>query len=73
MLEPTTFHRASSVSPLSAEKIFTNNSGALVQNATIVKPITRGEIPKRTASEEAHDTRTSAHFMSITNPMSKKI
>jgi len=68
---PMTFQSASSVCHLIAEKIFTNNSGALVPNATIVNQITSGEIPYLLAKLEAQVTNTSAHFISTTKPINK--
>lgn len=72
IFDQITFHSANSVCPLKADKIFTNNSGALVPKATIVKPMTRGEIPNFFASEEAPDTRISAHFIRMINHKTKK-
>ena len=71
IFEPITFHKASSVCPLRAESTFTKSSGALVPNATIVSPITSGEIQKRAARAEAHDTNMSAHLIKIISPTSK--
>ena len=73
IFEPITFHSASSVCHLIAESIFTNNSGADVPNATIVKPITSGEIPNLFAKLEAHVTNISAHLMSTINPITRNI
>lgn len=46
MLEPITLPTATSLAPLSAAEILTVNSGALVPNATMVRPMIRGGIPK---------------------------
>lgn len=65
IFDPITFPSARSVCPLIAENTFTKSSGAEVPNATIVSPITSGEIHNSCAIEEAHFTSTSAHFTSI--------
>lgn len=71
ILDHTTFHNARSVSHLSAEKTFTKSSGAEVQKATMVKPITSGEIPYLVARLLAQLTSISAHLIKIINPNTK--
>ncbi len=61
------------VFPSSAEKIFTASSGVEVQKATIVNPITRGEIRNFKARELAPDTRVSAHLIKTINQRTNKI
>jgi len=61
------FDIAKSVSQEKADIIFTTNSGALVPNATIVKPITSEEIQNFLATDEAQSTNISAHLISIVN------
>jgi len=67
IFEPITFQSARSVCHLRAENTFTNNSGAEVPNATIVRPITKGDIPSFVAIDEAQLTSTSAHLIRTTN------
>jgi hypothetical protein len=52
-------------------KIFTINSGADVPKATIVSPITKGEIPNFFALEEAPSTKRSAPLIRKINPINK--
>jgi hypothetical protein len=73
IFEPTTFHKANSVCHFSADNTFTKSSGALVPNATIVSPITRGEIPNLAAKADAPLTSTSAHFIRTINPITRYI
>ncbi len=73
ILDPMTFQSAKSVCPFIAESIFTKSSGALVPKATIVRPITRADIPKRFAILEAHSTRISAHLISTMNHITRYI
>ncbi len=67
------FPIARSVFPSSAEKTLTASSGVEVQNATMVNPITRGEILNFKAIELAQETRVSAHFIKIINQRINKI
>jgi hypothetical protein len=67
MLLQSTFEIARSVSQLNQASKFTTNSGAEVPKATIVRPIIRLDIPNFLATEEAHSTNISAHFISIIN------
>ena len=60
ILDPITFPTAIPGLPSNADCTLTSNSGALVPNATTVKPTTKGDIPKRTASDELPFTRKSA-------------
>ena len=61
------FHIAKSVFHSRAEITFTINSGADVQNATIVNQITIEEILNLRATDDAQSTRKSAHFIRNTN------
>ena len=56
MLEPTTLPTARSVSPRHEAPMLTASSGALVPNATTVKPMTTGESPVRAARRAAPAT-----------------
>lgn len=69
MFDPMTFHSASSVCHLKPESTFTNNSGAEVPKATIVRPITKGEIPNFFARWEAHTTKISAPLIRMKKPI----
>ena len=62
MLLPTTFPMAMSAFPSMEDITLTTNSGALVPNATIVKPITREDMLKRRAILEAPSVSQSAPF-----------
>jgi len=55
------------VSHFIADNIFINISGADVHNATIVRPITRLDIPNFFAILVDQSTRYQAHFISIKN------
>ena len=68
MLEPTTLPTARPVCPLNAEPTLTASSGALVPNATTVRPTTMGDRPNRTATRPAPLTNTSAPATSSTKP-----
>ena len=61
------FEIAKSVFLENAAIIFTTSSGALVPNATTVKPITSDDIPNFFATLEPPSTSISAHFISKTN------
>ncbi len=67
IFDPTMFHNASQVSHFIADIVFTNISGAEVQNATIVSPITRFEIPSFFAIFVDQLTKYQAHFISMKN------
>lgn len=60
VLLQTTFPMAMSVLPFNAAVRLTTSSGAEVQKATTVKPMTMGATPARFESEAAHLTRASA-------------
>jgi hypothetical protein len=68
-----TFQTAKSVFQRTAETIFTTNSGAEVQKATIVNQITIGGILNFIAIVDAHFTSKSAHFISKKNQTTKRI
>jgi len=70
-LLPIALPNASSVRPLSTAPTETVISGALVPKATIVKPMTRGEIPNDRARREAPRTSSSAPATSAMRPMAK--
>ena len=55
-LEPSAFPIANSGSPARAATADENISGADVPNATIVRPITKGDTPTLRAKAEAPDT-----------------
>jgi len=73
MLLPTTFPRAISPLPDSADRVHTANSGALVPNATTVIPITRGVIPSAEARREAPLTSHSAPTINKNIPKTNRI
>ena len=52
--------------------IFTISSGAEVPKATIVSQITRSEMLNFFATDDAHSTSISAHFIKKTNPIINK-
>src|SRR3989338_10741163 len=62
MLEPTTLPTAMSVTPLIADVILTESSGADVPNATIVRPMTSEDTPRRFAKDDAPSTSKFADF-----------
>jgi hypothetical protein len=66
------FQTAKSVFPRIAEIIFTINSGAEVQKATIVNQITIGGILNFIAIVEAHFTSKSAHSIRKKNQITKR-
>ena len=68
MLLPITLPTAISPLPFSEAWMLTAVSGALVPNATTVKPMISGEMPKRAASLEAPRTNASAPATSSTRP-----
>jgi len=69
IFDPITFQRASSVCHFNAENTFTKSSGADVPKATIVRPITRGDIQSLLAIEDAPETRISAHLINTIKPI----
>lgn len=73
IFDPTTFQIASPVSPFKAEKVFTKSSGAEVPKATIVRPITSGEIHIFFAKLDAPSTIISAPLIRIMKPIIKSI
>jgi len=73
IFDPITFHKASSVCHLKAERIFTKSSGADVPKATIVSPMTRADIHNLLAIEEAPSTSTSAHLIRTIKPITRYI
>ena len=72
MLLPTTLPNASSALSFNAAVTLTTSSGADVPIATIVRPITRSEMPKRLATAEAPSVNALAP-MSINPSPSKRI
>ena len=68
VLLPTTLPMAKSGEPLRADITLTVNSGAEVPKATIVSPITKGEILSLAASDEAPRTKPSAPPIKMTKP-----
>jgi len=68
VLLPTTLPMATSALPLSAPLTDTAISGALVPNATTVRPITMGATPSLAAIEEAPRTSHSAPKTRQTSP-----
>lgn len=68
ILLPTTFPRAISLFSCILAKRLTISSGIEVPKATIVRPITRLEMPSFFASEEAPRTRISAQPIRIARP-----
>ena len=72
MLLPTTLPRDMSALPDRPAMTLTASSGELVPKATIVSPITRGDIPTSTASFDAPRTNASAPAMSRISPAMKK-
>lgn len=73
IFDPTTFPNARSVFPESALVTDTRSSGEDVPNATIVRPITIGDIFSLSDTEDAPETRKSAPLISINNPTTKRI
>lgn len=68
MLLPITLPSNISVEPLMRELIETANSGALVPNATMVRPIRSLETLKLAAMDEAPETSQSAPLIRIMKP-----
>ena len=74
MLLPTTFPIEISVECCTADVTETASSGALVPNATIVSPITKGEMRHFFAIPAPPSTNQSAPFTKSASPrISKKI
>jgi len=73
MFEPITFEIAIWELPFKEEIKLTTNSGAEVQKATIVNPITKLEIPNFFAILQAHSTNISAHLIKNINQIISKI
>ena len=73
MLLPMTLPRAMSDLPPSPAWTVTASSGALVPNATTVRPTTRGVTPKTVARRAAPRTRISAPAMRRPAPRAKRI
>ena len=73
MLLPTTLPREIALVPANAEVIETAASGALVPNATMVKPTIMVGIFKLYATLLAPSTKTSAPLIKSTNPTMSKI
>ena len=71
MFDPTTLPTARSASSRSAAPRLTASSGALVPNATTVRPMTTGERPVRAASRAAPRTNASAPVTRATTPTTK--
>ena len=67
-LEPSAFPIAISGSPARAAMADENISGADVPNATIVRPITKGDIPRLRAKAEAPNTSQRAPKINPMNP-----
>jgi len=72
MFEPTTLPTARSVSPRHDAPTLTASSGALVPNATTVRPITTGVSPVRAANRADPRTNASAPTTSAAMPTTKK-
>src|SRR6056297_1486841 len=72
IFEPTTFEMAIEPEPFMDALILTANSGALVPNATTVRPMNNGETPKLVAKPEAPSTSQSAPFTSKAIPRIRK-
>ena len=73
ILLPTTLPKDIALVPANAEVMETAASGALVPNATIVKPTMMVGIFKLYATLLAPSTNTSAPLIKSTNPMISKI
>ena len=73
MLLPTTLPKDIALVPANAEVMDTAASGALVPNATMVKPTIIVGIFKLYATLLAPSTNTSAPFIKSTNPIISKI
>ena len=73
MLLPTTLPKDIALVPANAEVMDTAASGALVPNATMVKPTIMVGIFKLYATLLAPSTNTSAPFIKSTNPIISKI
>jgi hypothetical protein len=73
IFDPMIFPSTISLASLTLPIILTTNSGADVQNATIVSPITILGIRSFFANDDAPSTRKSAHLISRTKPMSMRI
>ena len=71
IFDPTTLLRASSLEWLRAAVVLTANSGALVPNATIVRPMTSSETLNFFAREALPSTNMSAPFTRAANPAAK--
>ena len=72
MLLPTTFPKLNPVLPEVAARIFTNNSGVEVPNATMVSPITRFGMFRLFATDVAPSTSHEAPKMSGAKPVNDK-
>ena len=68
ILLPTTLPSAISACPAKAPPILTASSGALVPNATTVKPTIRGEMPRADAAFDEPLTNISAPTMRKIKP-----
>ena len=68
MLLPTTLPSAISLSPPAAAPMLTASSGALVPNATTVRPMITGESPLRAARRDDPRTSDSAPTTRATTP-----
>src|SRR3990167_8318224 len=72
ILDPIIFPTAMSVTPFNVEEMLTDNSGADVPKATMVRPITREETPRRLANDEAQSTKIFADFIRIRREMMRR-
>ena len=68
MLLPTTLPIANPALPFNAETTLTVSYGADVPKATMVKPMTKGEILKRLATEAAPSVKALAPIRISANP-----
>ena len=69
IFDPTTFPKEILFIPFRDAVTLTAAYGALVPNATIVKPIIKDGIPKDLATLEHPSTKRSAHFIRTINPI----
>ena len=71
-LEPAMLPNAISVSPFKAPQILITSSGALVPNATTVRPTTYGDTPRDSATPDAPRTRNAPPRRRSIRPTSKR-
>ena len=73
MFEPTTLPTAISLAPWMAAVTLTASSGAEVPKATMVRPTSSGDTPRRRASADAPATNLSAPHTSSAKPTMSRI